>query len=608
MLFSCYPSGGDSRTGRTRTLDGFSLGRLRLCEMASNALENTLEQLRPNDLWSFCFLLQCKKETGRLRKHLRRLYHDRDIRGIGDILVSTFSEEGALSESAEILKEIGCHGEADRLVLDAGGQSKEHVADTFKDQLIHTVRDVESILDELLTKRFIQKESYDKISALPTSQEKMWELFDGHLKIDGAEDIFYNIIKKWIPDHQGPRDFSQPGSKVKAQRGLENVKGKKRAMVTGSETSPEGDWIKLEPEVNCVDADDAPIYSLQSEAGNFECSVSGLRWVCKEKISFKYHFGSWKEHMERLKTMQYIPAGPLLDITVIAGTLEEVSLPHWICTEENPTLLGRFAVLHIDTCGDIVEQVSEVTPSHVKLSQPIFSPRGVLMRAGFPVKIKCKVLIYETKKTFLTLHVYLIPRDPALLQIIKSKELSNGYRTIQKPYPEKSLKMSDYFVLKANIDRAEICPEKLQLIYEESDPNFFEVFIENLDSAVQLTLGHESGPLWNCTIRRDDYHSTGDIQLMYELELARVRPKLVEKMSRELINQLLDDLLKDQVLNVGEKDSIIQENKTSADRARCLVDMVMKKGREASWKIMISLQSRDPTLYAELGLVSGLPV
>lgn len=40
------------------------------------------------------------------------------------------------------------------------------------------------------------------------------------------------------------------------------------------------------------------------------------------------------------------------------------------------------------------------------------------MRAGFPVKINCSVLIYKTNKAFLTLHVYLIPCDPGLQEVI----------------------------------------------------------------------------------------------------------------------------------------------------------------------------------------------
>ncbi|KAL7400807.1 hypothetical protein ABVT39_018180 [Epinephelus coioides] len=378
---------------------------------------------------------------------------------------------------------------------------------------------------------------------------------------------------------------------------------------TGSDLFPEHDWIKLEPEVNCVDADHAPTYSLQSEAGAFECSVSGLRWVCKEKVSFKYQFGSWEGHLDRLETMQYIPGGPLLDITVIAGKLDEAHLPHWICTEDNPTVLDKFAVLHIDTCGDIVEQVSEVTSSHVKLSQPAFSPRGVLMRAGFSVRIHCKVLIFKTIRTSLTLHVYVIPCDLALEEKIQNKELSSGYKMIQKPYPAKSLKMRDYFTLTADKDTAVIYPEKLKLIYEWCGPNFFEVFIDEPDSNFQLGLTHRtSGQVWTCAIRKDDYQNTGDVPVMSDKELARLRRKLVERVSRELINQLLDDLLEDDVLNDGEKDSILQENSNDANRARLLIDVIRKKGREASRKLLTHLQSRDPMLCAELGLLSGLPV
>lgn len=69
-----------------------------------------------------------------------------------------------------------------------------------------------------------------------------------------------------------------------------------------------------------------------------------------------------------------------------------------------------------------MENVSEVTPSHVKLPHTDFSARGVLIRfkrwAGFLVSLKCKVFIYKTKKAFLTLHVYLIPSDPALEGVI----------------------------------------------------------------------------------------------------------------------------------------------------------------------------------------------
>lgn len=480
--------------------------------MASNplktALADTLEHLEPSYLGMFWSQLMRRRVAPWVSFH-SPMDPDRDPSQLTDLLVSTYTESGALSVAVEILKHIGCHDEAEKLAMEAGGQSimpdprgKEHFVDKYKVQLIHTVSDVQPVLDELLTKGIIQQESYDRISSLPTSEEKMTELLDGHLKAVGDKDIFYNIIEKQLPRDQGSRIVAQSWSedqqgslrgwnfpKIVRMKHVDSFNDGK--MSTGNEISDEGDWIKLEPEVNCVDAKDATTYSLQSEAGNFECSVSGLRWVCKRKVSFKYRFGSWEEHKECLRTIRYIPGGPLLDITVIAGKLDEAHLPHWICTENNPTILGKFAVLHIDTCEYVVEHVSGVTSSHVKLSQPIFSPRGVLMRAGFPVKINCKVLIYKTNKAFLTLHVYLIPRDPALQETIKNKELSNGYKMIQKSYPAKSLKMRDRFILTADTDSAEIYPEKLKLVYEGSDPNFFEVFIGNPDSHFQLTLRHE---------------------------------------------------------------------------------------------------------------------
>ncbi|XP_031698014.1 caspase-1-like, partial [Anarrhichthys ocellatus] len=88
-------------------------------------------------------------------------------------------------------------------------------------------------------------------------------------------------------------------------------------------------------------------------------------------------------------------------------------------------------------------------------------------------------------------------------------------------------------------------------------------------------------------------------------ELAKVRSKFVENANKELINQLLDDLLEDGVLNEGQKDSVLEENSTTANKARGLIDMVKRKGDEASRKMIAHLQSRDPSLHSELGLSSG---
>ncbi|KAM9359482.1 caspase-1-A-like [Symphorus nematophorus] len=90
-------------------------------------------------------------------------------------------------------------------------------------------------------------------------------------------------------------------------------------------------------------------------------------------------------------------------------------------------------------------------------------------------------------------------------------------------------------------------------------------------------------------------------------ELAKVRGKFVRSVSKVVLGQLLDDILEDGVLNDEEKDSILEENRTTADKARSLIDMVKKKGDLASTKMIARLCSRDPMLSCELGLLSGQP-
>ncbi|KAK9520942.1 hypothetical protein VZT92_020797 [Zoarces viviparus] len=94
---------------------------------------------------------------------------------------------------------------------------------------------------------------------------------------------------------------------------------------------------------------------------------------------------------------------------------------------------------------------------------------------------------------------------------------------------------------------------------------------------------------------------------MAEKELFNVRKKFVEEANKALIKQLLDDLFGDGVLNKGEKNSVLEENSTTEDKARSLIDMVRAKGDEASRKMIAHLQSRDASLYSKLGLSSGQP-
>ncbi|KAK5848251.1 hypothetical protein PBY51_005881 [Eleginops maclovinus] len=259
------------------------------------------------------------------------------------------------------------------------------------------------------------------------------------------------------------------------------------------------DLTELDPEVNRVD--DVQTYSLQSDAGNYECRVSGLRWVCKEKVSFKYRFLSWEDHMKS-PCDGYTPAGPLMDITVTTGVIEEVHLPHSVSVDQNSTFSGEFAVLHVDA-SDVLEKVPKVTSSHIKFLQPTFPPKGVLIRKMEGIPFYQDVLIHKTSKEFLTLEVHVVPRGSAQ-QEVEGKQKSCGSMLILKQSLDKSMRIGDPLALTTDQADAIIQPSDQEFGYESLS---FEVFIRNADSDFALRLGSGENTVWTGTIHKGDYQN-----------------------------------------------------------------------------------------------------
>ncbi|XP_034057062.1 uncharacterized protein LOC117536350 isoform X2 [Gymnodraco acuticeps] len=450
------------------------------------------------------------------------------------------------------------------------------------------------------------KRGLQRISSQRLETAGRVEIVDLMVEIYGQQsmEVTMEILEKMKEDYSLEQKLSNItlGSKG-ASRSLD-LEG------IGKMTKDSSGWTKLEPEVNSTDEDEASTYSLKSEAGNFECSVSGLRWVCQDKVSFKYQFCSSEEPMKRMEMMRYMPAGPLIDITVISGKLFEVYLPHWICIDDIPKILQKFAVLHIDDCGDVVEKVSEVTSSHVKLCEPVFSPRAVLMKLGFPVKIHCNVLIYSKAYASCTvLHVYLTPLDPALKETIDKD--NKEYKFIRKPRPNKDLKMHQDFNLKAGIT-AEICPEKITLSNGSQSQRsiFFDVHFKNPISDFNLTLSQlkkgKRKTRWSHKILKEE--STGGPSSENEsrdtagpsaLETAQYTTvdgeHFVDKHRTELIKRvncvadILDQLLEEKVITQSIYDEIM-EIRTTQKKMRELFSGPLKSagphGKEVFYRIL----------------------
>nr|XP_033495561.1 uncharacterized protein LOC117265273 isoform X1 [Epinephelus lanceolatus] len=486
-------------------------------------LLETLEDLSPGELEKFKHVLQYTKMEKELPKIPRHQMETADRDEIVELMVKLYGQQ-SVEVTCKVLRKMNRTDLAEMLSGTSSGLKEKHQSKLLQkvvtrtslmEKLLETLKDLSyGELEQFkhVLQRTRMKKDLPEISSQRMEMADRDEIVELMVEIYGEQSV---EVTREVLMEMNRTDLAERLPEISS--GSKGSSGSSELEGCGSVTQDSSDWTKLDPEVNCTDADEAPTYSLQSGAGNFECSVSGLRWVCKEKVSFKYQFCSLSGHLERIESMKYMPAGPLMDITVTAGKLDEVHLPHWICIDDNPTILDKFAVLHIDDCGDVVEKVSEVTSSHVKLSEPVFSLKMVLVKLGLSVEINCKVLIYKTDTPFLTLHVYLIPPDPVLKQELENID---GYKRIRKPHPVRPLKMHDWFTLTADLDGAKICPETLMLIYESTEPNFFEVFIKNPDTdfVLKLQQKNELQPLWTRKIKKDEYQSTGHKQEKHSVD------------------------------------------------------------------------------------------
>ncbi|XP_068180344.1 apoptosis-associated speck-like protein containing a CARD [Antennarius striatus] len=82
------------------------------------ALVRVLEDLTKRDFESFCFMLVDRREEPRIRRYR---VEGKNIFDVVDILVSTFTEKGALEVSEQILRQIDCNESAEVLVKEVTG-------------------------------------------------------------------------------------------------------------------------------------------------------------------------------------------------------------------------------------------------------------------------------------------------------------------------------------------------------------------------------------------------------------------------------------------------------------------------------------------------------
>ncbi|KAG5277491.1 hypothetical protein AALO_G00118250 [Alosa alosa] len=263
-------------------------------------------------------------------------------------------------------------------------------------------------------------------------------------------------------------------------------------------------WFLMKPEVSREKS--VSTYSLTSPAGSYECSESGLRWTCAGSVTLQYRFTDWYVFSQELPTMQSSPAGPLMNISVMSGELEEIHLPHFLCLGgSEASVRDAVRVLHERESG-VGMEVCELTRHHARILHPSFSLLGLVynLRNLLSPKIHCVLLLFCTRTAPLVLHTYLVPNDPAHIRAIHQKEENRGV-WIDKPSAVGPLLLNDSVCVRT-LCPSEIQPKKMNL-WPLSTGNYSEVYINQPEAEFDMEVisSQHTEPIWTVKIYRDDY-------------------------------------------------------------------------------------------------------
>ncbi|KAF4117706.1 hypothetical protein G5714_002259 [Onychostoma macrolepis] len=408
-------------------------------------------------------------------------------------------------------------------------------------------------------------------------------------------------------------------------KGLKKIKGLNISEPSGLNLQPlpvcqscvhivdSDQWVQVEPSV-CTDEGGSE-FRISTPAGRFECSRTRMRWVCAGDVTLQYRAVDGRFLREELERLKYERIGPVIDVTVISGKLEEAHLPHYAClAESDPSL--REAVKLLSTRDEgIYFQSVELTRYHAKIVQPSFSPATpVLIKLGIAVKVHCDLLIFMTHKNPIILHVYFLPIDSVFEEKIKTKKKSCHQIILSRP--ETPLQMKKQHSLE--VPGASVQPKAIKL-RGDIEPNFFQVKHPVVDDInMSLSRVDDQKSVWTATIwkklinmhpnRTETLFQSGQNQNTPRLTVNFDKVQFFDRnwcaliKSVENVNNIADKLLQKQIIHEELYSEITHPNSTSEASMRKICSIV-RKGSDTVKEMFISiLLEEDPDLLNHLPL------
>ncbi|XP_062296935.1 NACHT, LRR and PYD domains-containing protein 3-like [Scomber scombrus] len=348
--------------------------------------------------------------------------------------------------------------------------------------------------------------------------------------------------------------------------------------------------------------------------GLFRCSLTGLVFNVTHEGEVRYRTLIWDNML--LQPALKVPAGPLFSIECAEDSIRQLHLPH--CEPEPALVSESLSVVNISDDGMSIIQPLEVTETHVVVDIPHLSAFGIIWDlikrfCNFMTKpISGQVLLF-LRRPFPSgkqiLSVILLPSNVPLLEV---KVQHTDSQFIQAP-SNCLIHREQRYSLLSDPDSYKIQPD--HAVFSNSyGPNYhptYEIMLRTSTEEVTLMLRDpESIQVWQHNLHLPVSSSgassvqtlprLGD-DISAEKKLLTVRSAFIYRVSYPVLDNLLDKLLAEGVITDAERETAM--TKPRQDKARDVIDIVRKKGRDASEKMMTLFSEDDTFLCRELGLI-----
>ncbi|XP_041838404.1 protein NLRC3-like [Melanotaenia boesemani] len=347
--------------------------------------------------------------------------------------------------------------------------------------------------------------------------------------------------------------------------------------------------------------------------GLFRCSLTGLVFNATHEGEVTYRTLIWDDKL--LQSAHKMPGGPLFSIECPQDSVSQLHLPH--CEPEAALVAESLSVVHITDDGMNILKPLEVTETHVVVDIPHLSGFGVVWDAvkrflnfkAKPIQGQALLFLRPMHRPILILSVILLPSNVPLTDV-KAQHTNSEF--IQAP-SFCLFHQDQTYSLHSDPEGFTIQP-KTAKFFGNYGPNYhatFEIIMPSSTEEVTVMIQDpEKTHVWEYGLHLPAPPSASnpsDSRLRLERnissdeKLRMIRPRFVDRVSSPVLDKLLDVLQLCRVMTDAEVEEA--KAKPRADKARELIDMVRRKGAEASSKLIAAFVENDPFLCSEFGLI-----